>query len=198
MRDHNDQLFLCYFLEKLHYLNAGVRVERARGLVGKKDLGIVHESAGYCDSLHLSARHLIRLFLQLIAKTYLLKCRDCAAASFRLGNARESQRQLDVGEYGLVRDQIIALENEAYRMVSVNVPVAVLKFLGGFTAYDEVARGVPVKTAYDVEHSGLSAARFSEDRNEFILAELQADTVQRSHLGVARGITFYDIIEFKH
>lgn len=46
---------------------------------------------------------------------------------------------------------MIALENEAYGMVSVRVPVAVLILLSAFTVYDKVARGVFIETAYNIQ-----------------------------------------------
>jgi len=70
--------------------------------------------------------------------------------------------------------QIIALENKSDRMVTVRVPIPILKILGGFAVYNKVALGILVQTAYDIEHSGLSAARRAENGHKLTLAELQA------------------------
>ena len=78
---HDYETVVSYFLEKLHYLNARVRIKRTRGLVGKKNIGVVYECACDSNSLHLTARHLIRLLVKLIAKSDLSEClnRSCAA-----------------------------------------------------------------------------------------------------------------------
>ena len=85
-------------------------------------------------------------------------------------------------------DKIIALEYEAYRMVSVGIPIRVLEGLGGFAIYDEVSVGVAVESAYYVEKGGFSASRLTEDRYEFALAELDADTSERFNGTVSRNI----------
>ena len=45
-------------------------------------------------------------------------------AAFASGDAREGQCQLNVGQDGLVRDQVVGLENEANAVVAVGVPIA--------------------------------------------------------------------------
>ena len=68
MRDHDDELVLGDLLEQLHYLHAGLGVKRAGRLVGKEDIGVVDERAGYGDALHLASGHLVRLLVQLVAQ----------------------------------------------------------------------------------------------------------------------------------
>ena len=45
-------------------------------------------------------------------------------AAFASGDTGESQRQLNVGQDGLVRDQVVGLENEADAVIAVGVPIA--------------------------------------------------------------------------
>ena len=45
-------------------------------------------------------------------------------AAFASGDAREGQRQLNVGQDGLVRDQVVGLKNEANAVVAVSIPIA--------------------------------------------------------------------------
>ena len=79
--------FKEYLAENVHYLNAGLRVERTGRLVGKQDIGVVYESAGDSHALHLTAGHLIGLFRELVAESHLLKCLYRALAAFRLRHA---------------------------------------------------------------------------------------------------------------
>ena len=193
MRDHNDEAVAGNFLEKLHDLYARCRIKRARRLVGKQNIGIVDECSRNRNSLHLSARHLARTLLELIAKSYLGErfFRSCAALCLR--DARQRERELDVREHRLVRNEVVALEDEADRVIAVVIPIAVEKFLGRFSIDDKVAVGVTVKTADDIEHRGFSAARSTEDRNEFVPTEIQRNTAEGDHLAVARDVFLNDV-----
>ena len=81
MRDHDDELFLRDALEDLHDLHAGLRVKCARGLIGKNDLGVVDQRTRNGYALHLTARHLVWLFVELVAKAHLLKGGNGACAA---------------------------------------------------------------------------------------------------------------------
>ena len=48
-------------------------------------------------------------------------------------------------------DQVVALENETNGVVSVAVPVLAFEILGGFAANDEIAGGILVQTADDIQ-----------------------------------------------
>ena len=96
MGDHYDELIFGDVLEYLHYLHARLGVKRAGRLVGKQNVGIVDEGAGYCDALHLAARHLVRLFVKLVAEPDHFKRFGRSAAALRAVYARKRQRKLDV------------------------------------------------------------------------------------------------------
>ena len=57
-----------------------------------------------------------------------------------------------------MRDKVIALKNEADRVISIGVPVSVLVFFGGYSVDYQVAGGVMVKTTDNIQQGGLSAA----------------------------------------
>ena len=63
MRDHDDELIFGYLLEYLHYLHAGVRVERTGWFVGEQNIGVVDQSSCNGDALHLTAGHLVGLLV---------------------------------------------------------------------------------------------------------------------------------------
>ncbi len=84
---------------------------------------------------------------------------------------------------------MIALENEAYRMVAVGIPVAVGKFLCGRALDYKVARGIFVKPADNVQKRGFSAPRSTEYGNKLVFAEVDAYAFKRLH-GAARHLIF--------
>ena len=177
--DHNNKSLSRDLTDKLHYLHAGDRVKRARRLVGKKYLGLVYKRTCDSNSLALTARELIRTLVILVGETNLIKSRLCPSYPLLFINARNSKRKLYVAKHSLVRNKVIGLKNEAYTMVSVNVPISVTVELRALTVDNQVTRGVSVKTAHDVKQRGLSASRGAEDRNEFSVTEGYIHTAKR-------------------
>ena len=104
VRDHNDEAILRHLLEKLHDLNARFTVKCARRFVCKKNIGVVDKRTRDRNSLHLTARHLVRFLVKLIAETDGFKCFFSSFASFLASDARNGQRKLNVREDGLMGD----------------------------------------------------------------------------------------------
>ena len=76
-----------------------------------------------------------------------------------------------------MRDEIVALEDEADAVVAVSVPVAVFEIFGGDAVDDEVAGGVFVEATDDIEQSGLAGAGGAEDAGKFAIAKSQRDAI---------------------
>ena len=81
--------------------------------------------------------------------------------------------------------QIVILKYKADGVIAIGIPVAVLKFLGGFVVDAQIAAVVSVQTTDDIEHSGLSAAGRAEYRDKLILTEFDIDAVKSCHLCAA-------------
>src|SRR5699024_3543193 len=111
-------------------------------------------------------------------------------------DARKAQRELDISQQRLVRDEVIGLEHKPDRVVAVGVPIAVAEVLGRATAYYEVTACVLVESANDVEHRGLSAAGRTEYRHEFILTEAEADPFQCLHGVVSSRVVLDYVLKF--
>ena len=126
--------------------------------------------------------------MNLVTKSDLLQRLFSSLSTLCLGNARQRQRKLDVGKHRLVGDKIVALENKAYGMVSVAIPIGVLEILCGFAVDYKVTAGISVKTADDIEHGGLSATRCAEDRHELVFAEFQVNSAERVYDGIALAV----------
>ena len=196
VRDHDHEAVAAELLQDLHDLNGGLRVEGARGLVGEDDLGVVDDRAGDGHALHLSARKLVGLFVEVVAQAHTAQGLLRAGAALGLGCAREQKRHLDVGDHALVRDEVVALEDEAHAVVAIGVPVLVAVAFGGAPVDDEVARGVLVQAADDVEQRRLAAARLPQHAHELAVAERDVDALERVDDGIAGRVVLGDAFEF--
>ena len=196
--DHDDEPVVGDFLQDVHDLFRGLRVQRARGLVGEDDVGVVDDCTRNRNPLHLTARHLVGLFAELVAETHSFECVGGELLFLLVGDTGNRERELDILQNVQVRDEVIGLENEAYRTVAVGVPVAGLEFLGGAVVDDEVAVGVTVQSADYVQQRCLAATRGSENGHEFALAEVEADALDSVHDGVRHAVILDNVDEFKH
>jgi len=68
VRDHDNQLVCRNFFQDVDDLARRFGIQRAGRLVRKQNIGIIDQSAGNRDALHLAAGHLVRLFVQLVGK----------------------------------------------------------------------------------------------------------------------------------
>ena len=198
MRDHDNELILCNFLQQIHDLHARLAVERAGRLVSQQNIGVVDDGARDGHALHLAAGHLVRRLVKLVAQTDLFQRLDGARAPLLAGDAGERERELDVCQHALVRDEVIALKDKADGVVAVGVPVTVVIFLRGAAVDDEVAGGVAVEPADDVQQRGLTAAGLAEDCNKLILAEGDVDALERLDLRRAGLVYLGDVFQFQH
>ena len=198
MGDHDDQPVPGYLLQYGHDLGAGLCIKSSRRLIRQDDIRVVYESTRDRDSLHLTARHLGRSLVYLIAQSDLLKCRDSTRLSLRCGYTRQGQCELYVGKHGLVRDEVVALEDEADSVVSVGIPVGILVFPGADAVYEQITFGVLIKSSENVEHGGFAAARRSEYRNKLAFPEGEIDAPERVNSLRTGPVFFCDTSEFKH
>ena len=198
MSDHDDKFGLGYLFEQLHYLHAGRAVQSARGLVGEYYLGIVYESAGYRNSLHLSARQLIGQFFDLFGKPHLCERFARTAVALRPSDAGKRERHRHVVQYRHMGYQIIALEYETDTQIAISVPVHVFVDLRGYSVYDKISARIAVQTSDYVEQRGLAAAGLSEYGNEFGIPEFEIDPLQSADFSFAYGVIFGYRVEFEH
>ena len=154
--NHDNKSVFCDLLKKVHDLDARLGIECARRLICKKDLRVIYKSSRNGNSLHLTARHLIRLLVSLLAESHLVQRLKSPSLTLFAGDTGDRKRKLYVRQNSLVRDQVIALEYETYRVVSVRIPVPVLISLCGNAVDNEVSRIVAVETSDDVKQRRLA------------------------------------------
>jgi hypothetical protein len=95
-------------------------------------------------------------------------------------------------------DQVIALEDKADAVVSVNVPVAIGVFLGASGCDKQITRGIFVKTADDVKQGGLAASGRAENGNELLLTEGEIDSFECLYGFGSGDVILSDVSELKH
>ena len=198
VRDHDDELIFCNLLQQIHDLYARFAVERAGRLVGEQDVRVVDDGARDGHTLHLAAGHLVRRLVELVAQTDLFQRLDGARTPLLARDARERQRELHVCQYTLVRDEVVALKDEADGVVAVRVPVAVVILLRRAAVDDEVTGGVAVQTADDVQQCGLAAAGLAQNCDELALTKGDVDALERLNLRRAGLIDLGDVFQFQH
>ena len=158
MGNHDNQLLLRDLAQNLHDLYACLRIQRTRRLVCQQNVGVVDKGARNGDTLHLTARELVWLFIQMRSKTNLFECICRTAATLFFGDARQRECQFDVGKHGLVGDEVVALEYEADGVIAVGVPCRIIVFFCRNVVDDQITAGVLIQSADDVEQGSLSAS----------------------------------------
>ena len=159
VRDHYDEPVFGNLFQKLHYLNARDRIERARRFVRENYFGVVYKRAGYRHPLRLTARKLVRLIVYPVFQPDFFKRFFGASAPLFLAHARYGEGELHVLKHRLMRNQMIALKNKAYRMVSVCVPVLVAELFCADAVDNKIARSVLIKSSDYIQKRSFSAAR---------------------------------------
>lgn len=97
-----------------------------------------------------------------------------------------------------MHDQVVALEDKTDAVVAVRVPVLVGIFFGTLSIDNQIARGVLVQTADDIQECSLAAARRAEDGYKFIVPECHRQIVDRFDDLIAGIILFNDVFALKH
>ena len=77
---------------------------------------------------------------------------------------------------------VIALENKADGVVSVGIPITILKRLCGFSVDDQITLRISVETADDIEHRCLSASRGTEKTDKLAIGDLEGKVIYRDYL----------------
>ena len=159
VRHHDYQAIAGDFGEQIHDLHARFRVKGAGGFVGPDDLRLVDQGARNGDALHLAARKLAWLFVDMLAKAYPLERRACSLTSLRTRHARKREGQFHVFQNGLMGNEVVCLEDEADAIISVGVPVPIAVLFGGDAIDEQVARIVMVEASDDIEHGRFARTR---------------------------------------
>ena len=156
---HDNQTLARNLADEVHNLHRGHSVECACRLVGEQDFRVIDQGARNRNTLALTARKLIGAFIVLVGEADAVERLFRATDALLLADARDGQGKLDITENGLVGNEVVALEDETDAVVAVDIPVAIAITPRGSAVDNQVARGVVVETADDVQQCGFSTAR---------------------------------------
>ena len=198
MRDHYHQLFTGYLLDKIHYLHGRDRVERARRLVRQQYLRLVDKRPSNGNSLTLPSGKLIRLFVVKPFQPHLVQRLPCPARTLLPAHARNSQRQLHIALYRLLRYQIVTLKYKTDPFVAISIPIAVAVLLGGHAVNAHLPRRIVIQPAYNIQKRGLSAPRRSQHGHKFTTFEIYIYPFERQHPAVARLVKLFYTFQSEH
>ena len=97
-----------------------------------------------------------------------------------------------------MRNDVVALEHKANGVVAVGVPIGVRVVLSGAAVDTQVALGVLVEAANDVEQRGLAASRGAQNSHELALAKAQRHAIKGHYLALRHGIALRDMSKLQH
>src|ERR1017187_1343531 len=179
VRDEHDRVALAVqFLEKAEHLGAGLRIERAGGLVREEEGGPVREGPGDRDALLLAARELCGKDVGLLGDPDLLEHLHRAPAALLARDAGVKQWELDVAEDGRLRQEVVALEYEADLLVADACERATRQTLDGLPVESVAAGGAGVEAAQDRHERRLPGARRPDERHELAFLDDHVDPAQ--------------------
>ena len=196
--DHYHQSVLSHLFQQIHDLHTSLRVQCAGRLIRQQNIGIVHQRTGNGHTLHLATGHLIGLLMQLIAQAHILQRLHRPLAALPFGNTGDGQRQFHIGQYSLVRNQIVALEHKTNGMVAVRIPVTVGIFFCGNAIDDQIAAVVPVQATDHIEQGGFAGTAGSQNRHKLVIPQIQAYAIQRGLDKISCDVLLANILDLKH
>src|SRR5215471_16162664 len=162
---------------------AGLRVEGAERFVHQEDRGIDRERAGEPDALLHAARQLVRILLGRLREA---DQRQERARPLRrdLGvDALELEAELDIAPRRAPRQQARLLKHEA----------AVAAGAAHLLAVDEDRAAIePAEALDDPQQRGLAAAALAHQRDDLVLAHLEAHMTQHRQKRIAFALAAAD------
>ena len=147
--DHDDgySLVVVELLQKVHHLDAGLRIKGAGRFVGKDDLRLGNERTRNGYTLLLSSRHLVGIVVCPLCQAQPVKIFHGHLVAFLSAYALVEQWQFDVFNRRLKRDEVERLEDEPYHLVAVFGCTAFAEVPYWHTIEQVFARVVVVKNA---------------------------------------------------
>ena len=182
-------------LEQPHDLLPGLRVQRARRLIGQQKHWLIHQRPRDGHPLLLPAGELGRVMMHPVCEPQGLQGRLRFALAFLAGGGGIEQRQGDVVQGAGAGEEIEGLEHEADFGVSDAGQFVLLQFPHRVAVEDVPARGGRIEASQQVHEGGLAGAGRTGNGHE--LSRLDRDRKvsesgnrQRAHevgLGEALG-----------
>ena len=172
-----------YFASHLH---AQFCVEVGERLVHKEELCVAHYGAAERHALHLSARKLLGLAVEVGAEVEdFCRLEHLFAYDF-LGNVPGLEAEADVVVHVHIGIESIALEHHCY------VPVLAFEVVGQHLVDVQIAVGDVLKPGYHPERSRLAASRRADKHDKLVLFYRQVEIEHRLNAVVVHLV---DVLE---
>ena len=186
--DHHDGLveFANSLRHELENLGPGSRVEVSGGFVGEDDAWSARQGPRHGDALLLATRQFVRAVVEPVLEA---DGADHAVEPLVVGGvARERHGQRDVLERRERRDEVERLEHEADLFATQQGEVAFGELGQILLADVDPAVAEVVEAGHAVHERRLARAGRTHDGAELRLLELDRDSIEGTHLGVARSV----------
>ena len=168
--------------EDRHDLDAGLRVEVARGLVGQHEGGIVHQRAGDRHPLALPPGELVRPVAHPIVELDQAERSGRPLVADRRRDARVDQGQFDVVQRGRPRQQVERLEDEPDLLVPDAREIVVVHPADVLAVQQVLAARRRIETADEVHQRRLARPGGSHDGDELAALDVDRHAAQRVDL----------------
>jgi len=179
--EHGEAALAPDVVDGLPHERGRFRVELARGLVGQKKRGPVHERARHGHALLLAAGELARAVVRPVGKPHVREELVGAGGRRGRGEARFERRQRHVlagGERGV---EVEALEDEADAVQPPAIALVARQTRRGLAVEENLARGGDEKETRHGQQRGLSAARGARKRRALAGFERHGNAAQGLH-----------------
>ena len=153
------------------HAGAGLLVERRERLVHQDQARVLRQPARDRDPLAHAARQLVRIVLGEVAQAHELEQRGAALAPRGARDPAQVERELDVGERGLPRQQGRVLEHHADLVGHGR--------RNRLTVDAGLAAGRPDQARQDLQQRGLAAAARSDQGDELPFGDRERDVGER-------------------
>src|SRR5271157_206020 len=213
VRDHDDGLAgIVELAQHFHDFITGGRVQVTGGFVGQDDVGVVDQRAGDGHALLLTPGELGRPVVDSIAQAdqggELDRSLVRLVADFTASLVR--QRKLDILEHGVLRDQVVRLEDEAEVAAADLGKLVIIEPRDVAPTQEVLAAGRAVEAAQEVQHGALAGTRSAHDGDILAGVDIDGDAPQGVHrdglnlaaaarqtavapLGVPHDVSFLDV-----
>ena len=148
--------------------------------------------------MHLTTGELTGALLDVFPQPDPLQSLKGTLGALLLADAGQGKGKLHIRQDGLMRDEIVALEDEAYAVIAERIPITVRVIFRGDAVYDQIPRIVVIKATDDIQERGLTGTGRAEDGREFVIPKADGDVIKGNLREITRRIGFGYPLELQH
>jgi hypothetical protein len=184
--EERNAIVRCDVEQELKYRGARVLVERAGGLVGEQNFGMIHERANDGGALTFAAGELLNFLIKPVREPGAFsEMVEALVGEYAIGAGCNGGDEAVFGQ-SEVRDEVVKLKDEtnfmAKQLEQIAMPV-------DFDSVDDDAAAVRfIESSEEVEQGALAAPRGSAERYGLALVRLKVNSAEHSDGAVVEGL----------